>query len=106
VLVETRRSSHRPRERTPQGLPRRGIPQQTPARLQLEPGVVVVFEFRSQSQRQPAAEEGNFILKEAAVDLVCQMMRQEVDGRDGLYKIRRAHARPQPPQKILLPRQS
>src|ERR1700723_2779152 len=48
ICVETRRSSNRPGDGAPQRFSRGAVPQETPARLYLETGVVVMFEFRSQ----------------------------------------------------------
>ena len=64
-----------------------------------------MFEFRSHGQREPVIEESNFILHEPAIDQVRQVVRQEVDRGDALYDIRRTHARPESPEKVLLPRQ-
>src|SRR5271170_264816 len=106
VLIETGWSSYGPGNGGPEGLSRRAVPQHTRARLHLETVVVVVFQLRSHGQREPVIKQGDLILRKAAVDLVRQLARQEVNRRDGLYKIRGTHARAQPPEKVLLPRQS
>ena len=50
-------------------------------------------------------EESNLILNKTAVDQISLVLRQEVDRRNKLYDIGRAHPRPESPEKVLLPRQ-
>ena len=87
---------------TQNDLPPARRPQQARVRLHLKPGVVVVFDLRSQGEFHRIVGQGNFILHEAAVNFIRLVMRREIERRDELAESAGADSRSQAPDEILL----
>src|SRR5437870_10296836 len=79
--VDSRGGSDRPGYRRPERRRRTKLPIRPPAGLDLDPGIVIVFDLCAQCQVEPVGEERDLVLNKSGEPLSRYVRRQELQSR-------------------------